>query len=170
MSDPMDDAVTLPQSFIDEMIAHAQSDKPSECCGVIARFPDGSFKLFRATNEEASPYRFTIPPRELLYLYNAIDGREGQMYVIYHSHTKTEGRPSPTDLNFARLLRGPDPWPYWVLVSLEHEEPSVRAWRIDNEAAVNEVTAVEIPLRAGAELAGSARVRLRSTVTESPIE
>ena len=26
----------LPQSFIDEMVAHSQEDSPNECCGIIA--------------------------------------------------------------------------------------------------------------------------------------
>ena len=69
------------------------------------------------------------------------------MLVIYHSHTMSEARPSPTDLNIARLHHGPNPWPYWVLVSLKDPEPSVRAWRIDDGPDPDAVVADEIELK-----------------------
>ena len=193
----MAEPLTLPQAFLDEMVAHARQDDPSECCGVIGRFPDGSLKLYRATNAyrsldallgtsdtmqlylagdpprqisgQAGRLRFSIPPEELFYLYRAIEGDGGQMLVIYHSHTMTEARPSATDLKFAANFKGSDPWPFWVLVSLAEEPPSVRAWRIDDAGTEGAVQPTEIALVAGSELPASSRVRLRSTVTEVPL-
>ena len=164
--------LTLPQQLIDEIVAHARDDLPNECCGIIARAPDGALTLYRTTNAEASPWRFNIPAQELLHLYNAIEGGDGEMLVIYHSHVASEARPSPTDLNIARLHRGPNPWPYWVLVSLKDAEPSVRAWRIDESPEPDAVIANEIALEVGAaparrlaletvEVEGRARVRAR---------
>ena len=141
-------SLELPQSLIDEMVAHAREDLPNECCGIIARAPDGGLSLYRTTNAEASPWRFNIPAPELLHLYNAIEGQGGDMLVIYHSHVASEARPSPTDLNIARMHKGIEEWPYWVLVSLEHEEPSVRAWRIDEGDQPDAVVPAEIELAA----------------------
>ena len=193
----MDEALTLPQSFIDEMIKHAREDNPSECCGLIGRFPDGSLKLYRASNVyrtvdallsrggemdirfrgrdsepvtgETSRYRFSIPGHELIHLYRAIEGEGGDMLVIYHSHTMTEARPSPTDLGIAARLLGSDPWPYWVLVSLAEEPPPVRAWRIESTGIDGAVKPTEIDLRPGPEPPGSGRVRLRPDVKEVPL-
>ena len=164
--------LTLPQQLVDEMVAHAREDLPNECCGIIARAPDGALTLYRTTNAEASPWRFNIPAQELLHLYNAIESGDGEMLVIYHSHVASEARPSPTDLNIARLHRGPNPWPYWVLVSLKDAEPSVRAWRIDESPEPDAVIANEIALGVGAaparrlaletvEVEGRPRVRER---------
>ena len=164
--------LTLPQQLVDEMVAHAREDLPNECCGIIARAPDGALTLYRTTNAEASPWRFNIPAQELLHLYNAIESGDGEMLVIYHSHVASEARPSPTDLNIARLHRGPNPWPYWVLVSLKDAEPSVRAWRIDESPEPDAVIANEIALEVGAaparrltletvEVEGRPRVRER---------
>ena len=164
--------LTLPRSLVDEMVAHAREDLPNECCGIIARAADGALTLYRTTNAEASPWRFNIPAQQLLHLYNAIEGSDGEMLVIYHSHTMSEARPSPTDLNIARLHHGPDPWPYWVLVSLKDPEPSVRAWRIDDGPDPDAVVADEIELEIGDaparrlelelfELEGRTRVRER---------
>ena len=156
--------LTLPQELVDEMVAHAREDLPNECCGIIARAPDGALTLYRTTNAEASPWRFNIPAQELLHLYNAIEGGDGEMLVIYHSHVASEARPSPTDLNIARLHRGPNPWPYWVLVSLKDAEPSVRAWRIDESPEPDAVIANEIALEVGA--APSRRLTLETVEVE----
>lgn len=156
--------LTLPQQLIDEMVAHARDDLPNECCGIIARDAVGALTLYRTTNAEASPWRFNIPPQELLHLYNAIEAADADMLVIYHSHVASEARPSPTDLNIARLHRGPNPWPYWVLVSLKDEQPSVRAWRIDESPEPDAVIANEIALEVGA--APSRRLALETVEVE----
>ena len=159
--------LTLPQQLIDEMVAHARDDLPNECCGIIARAPNGALTLYRTTNAEASPWRFNIPPQELLHLYNAIEAADADMLVIYHSHVASEARPSPTDLNIARLHRGPNPWPYWVLVSLKGEQPSVRAWRIDESPEPDAVIANEIALEVGA--APSRRLALETVEVEGRV-
>lgn len=137
-------SLELPQVLIDEMVAHSREDLPNECCGVIGRSPDGALTLWRATNEEASPWRFNIPPQQVMHMDRAID--EGDWLVIYHSHVASEARPSPTDLRIARLHKGAAEWPYWVLVSLADEPPSVRAWRIDEGDEPDSVTPTEIEL------------------------
>ncbi len=136
----------LSQTLIDEMVAHSREDLPNECCGVVGRAADGSLTLWRATNDQASPWRFNIPAQQLLHLYNAIDDADGDLLVIYHSHVASEARPSPTDLNIARLHKGATEWPYWVLISLATEPPSVRAWRIDDGDEPDTVKAAEIDL------------------------
>lgn len=150
-------SLELPGVLIDEMVAHAREDAPNECCGVIGRGADGSLTLWRATNAEASPWRFDIPPQQLLHLYNAIDRADGEMLVIYHSHVASEARPSATDLRIARLHKGVSEWPYWVVVSLAEEPPPVRAWRIDEEEGGEGVVAAEISL-AATEGSGERRV------------
>ena len=152
----------LPQLLIDEMIAHSRDDLPNECCGVIGRAADGALTLWRATNDQASPWRFNIPAQQLLHLYNAIDAAAGDLLVIYHSHVASEARPSPTDLNIARLHKGATAWPYWVLVSLAEEPPSVRAWRIDDGDQPDTVKAAEIDL----EITGGEAERRRLDMIE----
>ena len=153
-------SLSLSQVLIDEMVAHARDDLPNECCGVIGRGVDGALTLWRATNDQASPWRFNIPPQQLMHLYNAIDDVDGDLLVIYHSHVASEARPSPTDLNIARLHKGAQEWPYWVLVSLADEPPSVRAWRIDHGDQPDTVRAVEIELLATADTAVRKRLEM----------
>lgn len=119
-------ALVLPQSYIDEMIAHAKEDAPNECCGIIAGANGRAEQLYRAINAEASPYRYSVEPRDLLRIYRDADEQGWEFMVIYHSHTHTEAYPSPTDVRLAA-------WPeaFYVLVSLmDGEKPAVRAFRI----------------------------------------
>jgi proteasome lid subunit RPN8/RPN11 len=124
----------LPQSFMDEMIAHAREDVPNECCGIIAGKDGTATKLYRAINAEASPYRYSVESKDLLRIHREVDGRDEDFLAIYHSHTHTEAYPSPTDV---RLAAWPDA--YYVLVSLMDEaKPVIRAYRIVDGAISEE--------------------------------
>jgi proteasome lid subunit RPN8/RPN11 len=132
-------SLSLPQSFIDEMIAHAQEDAPNECCGIIAGEDGRAVKLFRAKNTEASPWRYSVDPKDLFRIFRETDDNGWSFLAIYHSHTASEAYPSPTDVRLAF-------WPeaYYVLVSLmDADKPVVRAFRIlDGEIKEEEIAAV----------------------------
>ena len=118
--------LSLPRSFIDEMIAHAQKDAPNECCGIIAGEEGRAVKLFRAKNAEASPWRYSVEPKDLFRIFREVEENGWSFLAIYHSHTASEAYPSPTDVRLAF-------WPeaYYVLVSLQDaDKPAVRAFRI----------------------------------------
>jgi len=118
--------LALPKQFIDEMVAHALADAPNECCGIIAGEDGRAVKLFHAKNAEASPYRYTVDPKDLFRIFRECDDNGWSFLAIYHSHTASEAYPSPTDVRLAF-------WPeaYYVLVSLlDAEKPAVRAFRI----------------------------------------
>lgn len=118
--------VQIPQSFHDEMIAHALDDHSIECCGVLAG-TDGRFKkLYRMTNVENSPYRFSWDSKELMKVWNEMEDNGWEHRAVYHSHTHTEAYPSSTDVRLAA-------WPeaYYIIVSLMDEaQPKVQAFRI----------------------------------------
>lgn len=125
--------LTLEQSYVDEMIAHAREDDPNECCGIIAGLDGAAAKLYRALNAEASPYRYNVDSKDLLRIYRDLDEHGWDVLVIYHSHTHTEAYPSPTDV---RLAAWPDA--YYIIVSLQDKSsPVARAFRI-NDGQVGE--------------------------------
>lgn len=127
----------LPQSMIEEMIAHATEDLPNECCGIITGSADDvAKKLYRTRNAEASPFRYSIDPRDLLKIEREMDEENDHVLVIYHSHVASDAYPSPTDVRLSQW-QGSDPpmeiYPgaYYVLVSLkDRENPVVRAYHI----------------------------------------
>jgi proteasome lid subunit RPN8/RPN11 len=116
----------LERQYVDEMIAHAIEEAPNECCGIIAGKDGRATKLFRAINAEASPYRYSVEPKDLLRIFRECEDNDWQFLAIYHSHTASEAYPSPTDVRLAF-------WPeaHYILVSLaEKDRPVVRAFRI----------------------------------------
>jgi [CysO sulfur-carrier protein]-S-L-cysteine hydrolase len=132
--------LSLPQSFIDGMVAHAKEDAPNECCGIIAGQAARAVKLFRAKNAEASPYRYNVEPKDLFRIYRECEANGWDFLAIYHSHTASEAYPSPTDVRLAF-------WPeaYYVLVSLQDAaNPAVRVFRIlDGKISEEELQPLE---------------------------
>ncbi|HTU87418.1 MAG TPA: M67 family metallopeptidase [Solirubrobacteraceae bacterium] len=118
----------IARDLYEDMIAHAREEAPNECCGVVASQDGSLVAVHRAVNAEASPLRFRIDPMEQYELYTKIEGAGLDLGAIYHSHTRTEPRPSQTDINFAKE------WPgvLWIIVGLAGGEPDVRTWRIDD--------------------------------------
>jgi proteasome lid subunit RPN8/RPN11 len=87
------------------------------------------------------PVHYYMDPLDQLRVYREIDDLDLDVVAYYHSHTRSEARPSPTDVRLAR-----DPSAVWVLVSLT-DEPAVRAWRIDKADPMEENGDVaEVPL------------------------
>lgn len=122
----------LERQYVDEMAAHAIEEAPNECCGIIAGKNGRATKLYRAKNAEASPYRYSVEPKDLLRIFRECEDNDWSFLAIYHSHTASEAYPSPTDVRLAF-------WPeaFYVLVSLAgKDKPVVRAFRIvDGEVA-----------------------------------
>ena len=127
------------KEFADEMIAHALQDDPNECCGILAGKDGKVVKLYRMTNIEASPFRFSMDPREIAQVDIEAGNNGWDLLAIYHSHTRSEAYPSDTD---ARLAAGTcELWPdvRYVLVSLmDPDNPQVRLFRVHGGAVTEE--------------------------------
>ncbi len=109
----------------DELIAHAREDAPNECCGYL-KLSDGTVEdVFRAENQRHSPYGYELG-FDALRAANDLDD-EGFGVGIYHSHPRSAPEPSQTDINLAA-------YPGWLqlIVSLENDEPLIRAWQIED--------------------------------------
>jgi proteasome lid subunit RPN8/RPN11 len=118
--------VQVPPSIFDELVSHAREDAPNECCGIVAAQDGRAVKLFRATNAEASPVRYSLDPREQYDITMEIERNGWELGVIYHSHTRSPAFPSQTDVNLAF-------WPeaLYVIVSvMDPDQPDVKAFRI----------------------------------------
>lgn len=117
----------IARELYDEIVAHALKDAPNECCGMVGSSDGHAVAVYRAVNAEASPLRFRIDPEEQFELHTKIEDAGLNMGAIYHSHTRTEPRPSQTDINFAKL------WPgvLWIIVGLSDGEVDVKTWAIE---------------------------------------
>ena len=117
----------IPRELYEEMIEHAREEAPNECVGLLGVRDGSAVKLYRAANAAASPLRFEIEGSEQIRYHNDIEESGLELGAIYHSHTRTEPRPSQTDISFAAG------WPgvLWVIIGLASDAPEVRTWRID---------------------------------------
>ena len=156
------ESLRFPEALRQELIAHAREGDPDEVCGVLAGRDNTVERVFRVSNTAdqidaqrgvfrdrdtglpASGQRavhYYMDPKDQLRVYNEIDDLGLELIGYYHSHTRSEARPSPTDVRLAT-----DPGAYWVLVGPVHE-PTVRAWRIrksDPTTETGEVTEVAL--------------------------
>jgi proteasome lid subunit RPN8/RPN11 len=134
----------LPKSMYEEMVEHAITDLPNECCGIIVAGGEVPERLYRTRNAESSPFRYNIHPQDLLQIERDLDANGWHILVIYHSHVASEAYPSPTDIRLAQWP-GTDPpldlYPgaFYVLVSLkDRANPAVRAYRIEGGVVTEE--------------------------------
>ena len=120
----------LRKTTLEGMVSHCLNSHPLEACGLLAGLSDGDASadvrsFFPAENVSASARVYEVDPRAMLSADRQADSKGQQLIGVYHSHTHTDGRPSPTDVRQA-----PDPGWHYVLVSLRDAYPSVRSWRI----------------------------------------
>jgi [CysO sulfur-carrier protein]-S-L-cysteine hydrolase len=135
--------VTIPADIADEMVAHCLEGRPNEACGVLASAGGDVVKVFRMSNASASPLRYSLDPKEQLAVYRKLDEQGWELAGVFHSHTRTEAYPSPTDVRLAS-----EDVPY-LIVSLAAAKAEIRAFRIRKEswgAEEGEIEEVEVTI------------------------
>lgn len=129
--------VEVPGAVYERMVEHARAESPNECCGMIAAVDGRASEYFPARNEFESPTRFQLDSADQIRITNEIDARGEEIGAIFHSHPRSDARPSLTDVNLARW------WPgvRWLICSLAGAEPVLRCFEIA-EGRVEEVELV----------------------------
>jgi proteasome lid subunit RPN8/RPN11 len=137
----MSESLRLPRPLADEVVAHCVTARPNEACGILASSDGAVVKVFRMTNEQASPVRYALEPKEQLAVYNTLDTEGWDLGAVFHSHTRTEAYPSPTDVRLAV-----EDVPH-VIVSLASRPPVIKAFRILKQSWTDsEGSIVEVPV------------------------
>jgi proteasome lid subunit RPN8/RPN11 len=117
------------------MVAHALAGVPHEACGLFAG-PVGEQgggpvvdRFFPMRNTAESSTLYLLDGQEMLDVERSADEAGAVITGVMHSHTHTPAYPSPTDVADAARF---DPFGAWVfvIVSLEHADPVLRAFRI----------------------------------------
>ncbi len=126
----------IPRHLFEGMLAHAREEAPNECCGILGGKDGEASTLYRATNAEASPLRYTLDPNDLFRItFREIPDNDEEMLAIYHSHTASPAYPSQTDINLATY-----PDAVYLILSLADGEEPLRGFRIVD----GQVTEVEL--------------------------
>ncbi len=115
----------IARPLLEEIIDHARSEAPLECCGMIASRDGAAVRVYRATNAAASPLRYEIDGAEQYRIQMEIEDAGLELGGIYHSHTRTEPYPSQTDVNLAFY-----PDAVYLIVGLAGDPPEVRGYDI----------------------------------------
>ncbi len=124
----------IPSSIYEQLLEHAREEAPNECCGILGGRDGEASTLYRATNAEQSPLRYTLDPDDLFRItFQEIPANDEEMLAIYHSHTASPAYPSQTDINLATY-----PDSIYLIVSLAEGEQPLRGYRID-DGEVSEV-------------------------------
>ena len=124
----------IPETVRLEIVAHALNGLPFEACGLIVGerldVDSGTALVHRfvaTENEAKSATVYTVPGIALLRAERSAEDEGLEILGVVHSHTHTEGYPSPTDVRQA-----PDPCWHYIIVSLRDREPMLRSWILDD--------------------------------------
>lgn len=123
-------SIKIPRRLLAELITHALTDDPNECCGLILGNGAGANEIRQMSNVNRKPIsRYTMDPGELVEAQEYAKRTDREFVAIYHSHTLTQGYPSKTDI--ANALKVSAISTRYVIVSLvEKARPIVRAFEI----------------------------------------
>lgn len=129
----------LERRHLDEIAAHALRCYPEEGCGLlVGDLASGTVTQVHPTENVAhSAQVYTVDPKAHLRIDRAAEDGGLSVIGVFHSHTRTDPWPSPTDVRQA-----PDPGWHYVLVSLRHEVPSTRSYRIEDGNIREEIVVV----------------------------
>jgi len=118
----------IARSLLDQIVAQARDEAPNECCGIVGSRDGQAVALYKARNARASPLAYDIDGHDLQRIYDEIDRNELEVGIIYHSHTRTDPVPSPTDVNLASPFL-PDAV-YLIVGVRDPDRDDIRAWTI----------------------------------------
>lgn len=123
-----------------QLVAHALDGLPDEACGLIAGHPDQgrAVRFHPCRNVAASSRVYEVDGRDYLRADREAEAAGLELIGVVHSHTHTDAYPSPTD-----VARAVDPGWHYVIVSLRHDAPVTRSFRIVDGRVSEEGIAVD---------------------------
>ena len=128
---PAASTLRLTESQYNSIVAHCYAGFPDEACGLLIGpwGPDGRSsgvisQVWPCRNEAKSAVLYTVDGRDYLAASRAAEALGHEIVGVWHSHTRTEAYPSPTD-----VAQAVDPDWWYPIVSLR-AEPVLHVYRI----------------------------------------
>ena len=123
----------IARAALEEIIAHARVEAPSECCGLLLGSGLTIAAAARTTNIASNRYaRFLIDPKQHIDIRRDARARGVEVVGFYHSHPRSPALPSTSDLAEATY-----PGHLYLIVSLAAPPPAVSIYRLDDGGAGN---------------------------------
>jgi proteasome lid subunit RPN8/RPN11 len=110
--------------------AHGRAELPNESCGIVGTRDGEPVSFHPARNVFESPMRFEIHPDDLYAIYTKLEESGEDMGALFHTHPKTEGRPSQTDVNMNANIEQVWGSMTWLIGSLAGGEFVLRGFAI----------------------------------------
>lgn len=123
--------LTFSRPLYDQMLAHVLSDPTLEMCGLLAGQAGIVEQVLPVPNELRSPVAYRLAGQEFA---TAMLACNFEPLGIFHSHPAGPAVPSSTDVAEAAY-----PDSVYIIISLQHLPPSVRAFTIVG-GQVDEIT------------------------------
>ncbi len=131
---------TLRQGAVEAITAHAHTEAPNECCGLLVGTGEAIDEAVPTRNLAASPATtFVVNPDEHFATIRRVRVEGRSVLGAYHSHPRSAPVPSATDIEQAH-----DAGFLCVIISLRGPDPDIRAYLIDG-GAVSIVRLVYVP-------------------------
>jgi proteasome lid subunit RPN8/RPN11 len=125
--------ISIKQSVLDQIVAHAKDEFPNEACGYLAG-NDGEVTFgYGLTNIDHSPEHFSFDPSEQFLTVKNARSKGLQIMANYHSHPETPARPSEEDIRLAY-----DPEISYFIISLANNQFDVKSFKIKNSIVEKE--------------------------------
>ena len=141
-----DPALHLSKAHYEVIVGHCFDGLPDEACGLLAgpmtgsnggAEPTGEIRgVYPCRNADQSARTYTVDSRDYLRAMRNAEDHRDEIVGVWHSHTHTDAYPSTTDVRQAV-----DPTWAYVIVSLKHGEPVLRAYHI-RDGAITEMPVV----------------------------
>ncbi len=117
----VDGSWTLTAATTHAIVAHAERERPRECCGVLVGRGREIVQAVPVDNIAASPYRFLLDPKG--HIDARREARRMGLDVVgfYHSHPSSSAEPSATDaadISYTDVV--------YAIVSLAGQTPVLR--------------------------------------------
>ena len=129
----------IPTPIYEAMVAHSQFELPNEACGLLAADASGELRMsYCLTNADSSSVSYTIEPIEQFRAMQHAERNGWEVVGVFHSHPHGPAVPSGVD---RRLALDPD-WVYVVVGPADARSPDVRAYRIREGVATEELVSV----------------------------
>ena len=120
--------ISLAKAHVDQIIMHARTAAPHECCGLIGGAANSVVRsIYPARNVAADPLvTYEAAPEDLFSAQRTMRERGEELIAIYHSHPRSsDPQPSATDVRLAYY-----PSAVYFIVGLKNDEPCLCAFRI----------------------------------------
>ncbi len=128
----------IDRDVIRQIIVHAEQEAPIEACGYLAGVGERVTRPYPMTNADGREDHYSFDPMEQFATYKAVRQEGLEIIGAYHSHPATPARPSTEDISLAH-----DPTIIYVIISLLDGQRNVKAFRIKEGKAEEEILVVK---------------------------